>query len=166
MRTFIVVVGFCVAAAALLSPRGAAAGTSAIPADHSMYVGDWTCAVKLAAMEGMPSSTDTGAMTISMSPGQTMHSHVTAKDYMSDSYEGYNQSTKTFWISTADTIGDTTFETSTDHMVYTGTTWDHGRSNEARDTRSVLSGGRLRDITSLKMNGKWVQIADATCTKH
>jgi hypothetical protein len=172
MARFFSISAVCVAAAVVVCAVKPSAGDTGsgsmttIPANHQMFVGSWNCTVKLGAMAGMPATTDTGVMTISMSPGMTMQSHVTAKDYMSDSFEGYNANTKTWWITLADIDGTTTYETSKDHKVYTGTAWQNGRASSVRDTRTFVNGGQLHDITEIKTNGTWVKLADGICAKQ
>ena len=116
-------------------------------------------------MQGEPASTDHGVLTISMSPGMTIHSHVAAKDFMSDTYQGYNAKTNTHWLSTSDVFGDATLETSTDGSVYTGTTWQGAMVTPTRDTYSKISETKIRDFTEIKQNDKWAQLADTICTK-
>jgi hypothetical protein len=171
MRKLLASVLFCFAVAALATLRSVSAddsmsnSTAAMPKSHQYLIGEWNCTVNLAAMEGQPATTDHGAMTISTSPSMTLHSHVAAKDYMSDSYQGYDAKTKTHWLNTTDTMGLVTMETSKDGMVFAGTTWEGGHGIPTRDTQTKISDTKIRDVTELQQNGKWTQIADTVCTK-
>lgn len=172
MRRLLTVLLLCAAAAALTVPRSASADNSmsssstlSMPPSHMYLIGTWNCSVKLAAMQGQPAMTDTGVMTIAVSPSMTLHSHVAAKDYMSDTYQGYTAKTKTHWLNTSDTVGEVTVETSKDGIVFTGTTLQGATSTPTRDTQTKISDTKLRDITEIKGDGKWTQIADAVCTK-
>lgn len=157
-----VVTGFVRAASADQSMMSSSTG---IPKDHAFLLGTWNCSVKLPAMMGHPASVDHGVMTISVSPMMSLHSHVAAKDYMSDSYEGYDMKTKTHWLTTADTTGQVSSETSTDGKTFNGTTWSGGSASSIRDVQTKISDTQIRDVTSLKVNGAWSTLADATCTK-
>jgi hypothetical protein len=166
------IVSLCAAAIVMASIGSASADNSmssgsmaGLPKDHQYLIGTWTCAVQLAAMQGQPASTDHGAMSIGMAPNMSLNFHIVAKDYRSDEYEGYDSKTKTHWATTADSQGDATLETSTDGVVFTGTTWQAGTSTPARDTQTKISDTKIRDVTELKMNGKWTKVADAVCTK-
>jgi hypothetical protein len=171
MRRLPTIVLFCIALAAVATLQSVSADSSSmssgssIPKNHQYLLGNWTCTVNLAAMEGQPAMTDHAAMTISMAPSMTLHSHVAAKDYMSDTYEGYDMKTKTHWLNTADTVGDVTVETSMDGTVFTGTTWAGGTATPTRDTQTKVSDAKIRDITETKEKGKWTTLADAVCTK-
>ena len=171
MRRLSTIVLICVAATVVATMRSVSADNSMMssgtmmPKDHMYLIGSWTCSVALAAMMGEPAMTDHGTMTISASPGMTLHTHVTAKDYMSDSYEGYDMKTKTHWLSTTDIQGNTVLEMSTDGTVFTGTTWRAATATPTRDTQTKLSDTKIRDVTEIKENGKWTKIADAVCTK-
>jgi len=136
-----------------------------LPKNHQYLIGTWTCDVQLAAMGGQGPTTDHGTMSIALSPNMTLHSHVVAKDYMSDSYQGYDGKTKTHWIASSDTQCNSTLETSTNGLVFTGTTWQAGSATPTRDTQSKVSDTKIRDVTELKMNGKWSKIADVVCNK-
>ena len=172
MRRLLTFMGLGVFISTLVVARSVSAddsmmsGSAAIPKDHAFMLGTWNCAVQLSAMGGQPATTDHGVMTISVSPMMSLHSHVAAKDYMSDSYEGYTMKTKTHWLTTADTTGQVSSETSTDGKTFTGTTWQGGGATAIRDVQTKLSDTKIRDITSLKMNGTWSTLADATCTKQ
>jgi hypothetical protein len=171
MRRLLTAVLFCAASAVLVTARSVSAddsmssGSASLPKNHQYLIGTWNCTVKLAAMEGQPAMTDHGVLTFSISPNMTLHSHVAAKDYMSDSYQGYDSKTKTHWLDSADAFGNVTLETSKDGMVFTGTSWQGGTSTPVRDTQSKISDTKIRDVTDEKENGKWMQLADAVCTK-
>ena len=171
MRRLLTYVLLCVAIGVVGLVRSASAddsmmsGSMGIPKDHAYLLGNWNCTVNLPAMMGHGAEVDHGAMTISVSPMMTLRSHVDAKDYMSDSYEGYDMKTKTHWLTTSDTTGQVTSETSVDGKTFTGTTWGDGAATPIRDVQTKLSDTKIRDITTLKMNGSWSMLADATCIK-
>lgn len=170
MRKLMIFVLFCVAMALAVTLRPVAAGDSSsemssMPPSHNYMLGTWDCTVKLAAMAGNPATTDHGKLTVSVAPAMTLRSHVQAKDYMSDGYEGYDSKTKTHWITNADTTGIVSLETSKDGKVFIGTSWEVGTATPTRDTRSMISQTKIRDITELEENGKWSQIANTICTK-
>jgi len=173
MRRFSLAVALvCVAAAAIAAARSASADSSmgsasmsGLPKNHQYLIGDWSCDAHIAAMQGQPAMTTHGTMTIALGPTMTIHSHVAAKDYASDSYQGYNAKTKTHWLNSTDSQGASTVETSMDGMVFTGTTWQGGTSTPTRDTQTKISDTKIHDLTELKMNGKWTTLADVTCTK-
>ena len=139
--------------------------SGSIPTSHQFLLGTWNCTVNLAAMQGQPATTDHGAMTISTAPYMTLHSHVSAKDYNSATYQGYDTKTKTHWLNTVDTIGEVTIETSTDGTVFTGTTWQGGTATPTRDTQTKISDTKIRDVTEIKPKDTWTKLADAVCTK-
>ena len=172
MRKLPTVLLFCLCLAAVATMRAVSAdnsmsgsGPTMMPKSHQYLIGTWDCTVKLAAMEGQPAMTDHGTLTIAMAPTMTLHSHVVAKDYMSDTYQGYNVKTKTHWLSTADTTGAVAYETSKDGMAFTGTTWDDGKIVPTKDTQTKMSDTKIRDITQIEQNGTWTQLADAVCIK-
>lgn len=173
MRRLPAVVSFCIvlSAVAALTTQSVSAdnsmmsGPSTMPKDHQYLIGTWNCTVKLAAMMGQPAQTVTSGMTIEMAPGMTVHSHVSSKGYFSDTYQGYDMKTKTHWLTTADVLGNAALETSKDGMIFNGTTWGMSGTTPTRDTYSKLSNTKIEDVTTLKLSGKWTQIADATCTK-
>ena len=122
------IVFVCVLAAAAASIKMVSADDSmtsgpSMPNDHDYLLGNRNCTVSLAAMEGHAAMTDHAAMSITAAPDMTLRSHVAAKDYMSDSYEGYDVKTKTHWLTTADTVGDVISENSKDGKVFVGTSW-------------------------------------------
>jgi len=172
MRRSSTIICVCIAAFSIATFRSASAddsmssgSTMGLPKDHQYLIGTWTCDVQLAAMGGQGPTTDHGTMTIALSPSMTLHSHVVAKDYMSDSYQGYVTKTKTHWIASSDTQGNTTLETSMNGSVFTGTTWQAGAATPTRDTQSKISDTKIHDVTEFKMNGKWSKLADVVCTK-
>ena len=169
-QVFVVICAGAIAAGALCGGAASADATSnsmgSIPADHMKFLGTYHCDVTLAAFAGAPATTDTGTLTISMAPGNAFREHVDAKDYMSDSYEGYQAKAKTWWITMNDAYGSTSYETSSDHRVYTGTGWTNGQPITLRDTRTVVHGTTLRDTTEIKQNGKWTPFATSVCTKQ
>lgn len=140
-------------------------GGASIPKDHQYMLGTWQCTVHLPAMQGHPASVDHGTMTVSVSPMMTLHAQVVAKDYMSDSYEGYDMKTKTHWETTGDTTGQVASESSKDGKVFTGTTWSSGTATPIRDVETKVSDTQWHDVTSLQMNGTWAVLADSMCTK-
>lgn len=173
MRKLLTSVFFCIAIVALATVRSVSAGDStssgsmgAMPKSHQYLIGEWTCSVDLAAMEGQPAMTMSGKMTIEPSAAMTLHSRVTGKGYMSDTYEGYDPKIKIHWLNTADTTGAVTAETSKDGIVFTGMTWEGGQGIPTRDTQTKISDTKIRDLTELKKNGTWSKLADAVCTKQ
>jgi hypothetical protein len=173
MRRLLTVVAFCVvlAAVAALTTQSVSAdnsmmsGSTMMPKDHQYLIGTWACSVKLGAMMGQPAQTVTSGMSIEMSPGMTVHSHVSSKGYYSDTYQGYDMKTKTHWLTTADVLGNAALETSKDGMVFNGTSWGISGTASIRDNYSKVSNTKIEDKTTLKLGGKWTQVADATCTK-
>ncbi len=160
MRRLVTVVLFCVCGALATSSGVLSASAdnttsmgsmTAMPKSHQYLLGVWQCTVHLAAMGGEPATTDHGTLTISMAPGNTIHWHVGASDYMSSSYEGYDVRSKTHWLNTVDTTGVVTAETSKDGMVYTGTSLEGGKSTPTRDTQTKISDTEIRDITEIQV---------------
>lgn len=171
LRTSTIVL-LCAAFAGIASIGSAAADDSmssgsmaALPKNHQYLIGTWSCDAHLAAMEGQPAMTDHGTMTIAVAPSLTLHFQVVAKDYMSDSYQGYNAKTKTHWWATTNIQGNATLETSTDGVVFTGTNWQGATATPVRDTQSKISDTKIRDVSEIKLHGKWLKSADVTCTK-
>lgn len=170
MRKSLAVVLSCVVAAA----SGAAArgdnsmspsSMTMMPKNHMYLLGTWQCRVKLAAMDGGPEQTVSSTLTIDVSPSMTLHSHVSSKQYGSDTYQGYDPKTKTHWMALADTLSNAGYETSKDGVVFVGNEWGNSGTIPVRDTQTKISDTKIRDVTEFKIKGKWTQLADITCTK-
>lgn len=170
MRRPLTFIFICLAVVALGTVKSASADDSmmsgtAMPKNHAFLLGSWSCTVNLPAMMGAKASTGRSTLTISASPNMTVHSHVSSPEYVSDSYQGYDMKTKTHWLITADTTGEVASETSKDGVTFMGMSWMNGTSTPVRDVETKISDTKIRDVTSLKMGGKWTMLADATCTK-
>jgi hypothetical protein len=128
-------------------------------------IGSWNCSVKVAAMQGQPAITDSGVVTYSVVPGNAIHSHVTASDYASDNYSGYDEKSTSFWMSTIDAFGDVGSETSTDGKVFSGSSTSAGTTSQIRDTFSHPTSTTIRDVQEVQSNGSWTTATDASCTR-
>ena len=170
--SFVGVLSVLLAAIVLAAPSASASAGNSMSSssgsmgDHMAYlIGSWKCGVSLAAMMGNPATTDHGTLTFSMTPHQTIHSHVAAADYAQDAYYGYDAKTKTHWMSSADTGGVIVTETSKDGVTFTGSSMAGGMTTPTRDTFTHPSATTIRDLTEIEQSGKWGKLADATCTK-
>jgi hypothetical protein len=134
-------------------------------APMQFLVGSWDCGVKIAAMNGQPASTDHGTLTYSVVPGNALHSHVTANDYADDSYTGYVDKSKMFWMNTIDAYENLTGETSTDGKIFSGSTTGSDGKKEIRDTLSRPTSKTIRDLQEYQIDGAWHMATDAVCTR-
>jgi hypothetical protein len=128
-------------------------------------VGSWNCDVKIAAMPGQPAASDHGIVTYSVSPGNALHSHVTAKDYAADYYSGYGDKSKTFWMNTIDGYGNLSGETSKDGKVFTGSSMAGNNKTQIRDTFTRPTPSTTRDLQEFQTGGAWHTASDSTCTR-
>jgi hypothetical protein len=128
-------------------------------------VGSWSCAVKLAAMQGQPARTDHGTVTYDVVPGNALHSHVTANDYASDNFSGYVDEAKIYWTNTIDAYGTVSSETSTDGKIFSGTSTGGGTTSQIRDTLTHPTSDTIRDVQEVQTKGAWQTATDASCTR-
>lgn len=171
MRTFFRCAGLAGAIGAL-SVVPAAGDTPAPSAPDSVLtgkmasmqylVGSWDCDVKVAASASGPAGIDHGVITYSVVPGNSLHSHVTAADYAADTYSGYSDKSKSFWLSYIDAYFNESGETSKDGKVFTGEGLNTGR---IRDTFSRPTPTTTRDLQESQTNGAWHTLSDSTCTR-
>ena len=156
------------AVGALQASSAIAAETGSMPASHMMFLGTWRCAVKFPAMDGQKAFSAVGMMTISQSGYGTIHSHVqgVGHGYASDSYEGYNKKTKTWWIAASDNTGGSSYESSSDHKAYTGTGLSPDGQVGIRDTRTMQGMHTMHLVGEEKLHGKWAPASDGVCTKQ
>ena len=173
MRTFIGCAGLALAIAALsiVPAAGDTAGASASGLSSQMasmqyLVGSWNCDVKVAASAQGPAGTDHGVVTYSVVPGNALHLHVTAADYAADTYYGYVEKTKTYWMSTIDAYGNASTESSTDGKTYTGSSTGGGTTTKIRDTFTHPAAGTIRDVQEFQTSGAWHSATDSTCTRN
>lgn len=165
MRKSLVALTVAAAAASFAT----ASGTTAYAhngAPDPWLIGTWNCNVTIPASPGYPARTHHGLMVITDAPDVTMHFHVGAAGYNSDSYGGYDKKAKTYWNAASDSTGVATFETSRDGTVYMGTSSQVGNKTITRDTFTADAGHtRIRDITELLQGGAWKKVSDVVCTK-
>ena len=166
MRKSLVALTVAAAAASFAT----ASGTTAYAhngAPDPWLIGTWNCSVTIPASPGYPARTDHAPMTITEALDTTMHFHVGAADYISDSYDGYDKKTKTYWNVASDSTGISTFETSKDGSVFEGTSSQVGDKTTTRDTFTAdASHTRIRDVSELLLHGTWTKVSDVVCTKH
>jgi|SRR5579863_666874 len=163
---FVVAVGTAMLATATMTTSVADSPPvqSAMP-NQAFMLGTWDCTVRLAAMGGHPASTGHSTLTITPGPNGTQRTHVSSQGYAADNYEGYDAKSGTHWLNGADSLGAASFETSTDGIVFTGTTWENGAAMTTRDTRTRLGMAKIRDVSEVRANGKWSHLLDAVCYK-
>jgi hypothetical protein len=135
-------------------------------ASMQYLVGSWNCDVTVAASASGPAGTDHGVVTYSVVPGNALHLHVTANDYAADSYSGYVEKTKTYWMSTVDAYGNASTETSADGKVFAGSSTGGGTTTQIRDTFSRPATGTIRDLQEFQTNGAWHSATDSTCSRN
>ena len=153
--------------AAVGAPAPAAPSALAGTMSSMQYlVGSWNCDVKVAASAAGPAGTDHGVVTYSVVPGNALHLHVTADDYAADSYSGYDEKTKTYWMSTIDAYGNASTETSADGKVFAGSSTGGGATTQIRDTFTRPASGTIRDLQEIQANGAWQTATDSTCTRR
>ena len=129
-------------------------------------VGTWSCTATLLATPRYPARTDHGHLIVTQAPDMTMRFHFGAADYNSDSYQGYDKKTKTYWNISSDSTGVATFETSKDGTVFEGTSYQVGATTTTRDSfTGDASHTRIRDVSELMLGGTWTKVADVVCTK-
>ena len=161
--------------AAALTLTSAAAGDSpAIPPDAVLtgqmatwqyLVGSWHCDVKIGAMQGEKATTAEGVIAYAVVLGNALHSHVTAKDYAADSYVGYVDAAKSFWMNTIDAFGNLGSETSVDGKLFTGSSQGGAGKIEIRDTLTRPAPATIRDVQEFKIGAAWQMASDSTCTR-
>lgn len=134
-------------------------------ASMQYLVGSWSCDVKVAASAAGPAGTDHGVVTYSVVPGNALHLHVTAADYAADSYSGYVEKSKTYWMSTVDAYGNASAETSADGKVFAGSSTGGGATMQIRDTFTRPASTTIRDLQEVQTKGAWQSATDSTCTR-
>lgn len=169
MRKFSVAAAFSCAVAAvaffapaMVVPANPAGALTGKMATMQFLVGSWNCNVKIVASPGQPSTTKHGIVAFSVSPGNTLHSHMTAEEYAADTYSGYTDKLKFFWLTQIDVYFDESGETSKDGKVFVGEGLSTGR---IRDTFSRPTPTTTRDLQESKTNGSWHMISDSLCTR-
>lgn len=174
MRKFSVYAAFSCAVAAFVlfamvtgavAPANAAGALTGKMTTMQFLVGSWNCNVKIGASPGQPATTDHGIVAFSVTPGNTLHNHVTASDYAADTYTGYTEKTKTFWMNTVDAYTNLSGETSTDGKIFTGTTMGGAGKSPLRDTLTHPTATTIRDYQEYQAKGVWHMASESLCTR-
>ncbi|HKW44096.1 MAG TPA: hypothetical protein VJN22_00480 [Candidatus Eremiobacteraceae bacterium] len=161
-------------ALALTSLLPATAGSSAPASDTALagkmaamqyLLGSWNCKVQISAMMGQPAATAEGVLTYSAVPGNALHAHVTAKEYASDSYSGFDDKKQTFWLNTVDGYANVSSESSSDGKVFSGPSTGSQGKMQIRDTFSRPASNTIRDLQEYQSKGVWQTASDSTCTR-
>lgn len=168
IRGWFAMVGVGAALASVTSTASSADSTSSASAampNRAFMLGTWDCTVRLAGMGGRSAITVRSTLTITSGPNGTQHTHISSQAYAGDNYEGFDTKNGVHWVNGADSVGAASFETSSDGIVFTGTTWENGAAMTTRDTRTRIGATKIRDISEVKANGKWSHLLDAVCYK-
>ncbi|HEY5095481.1 MAG TPA: hypothetical protein VII69_10220 [Candidatus Eremiobacteraceae bacterium] len=134
-------------------------------ATMQFLVGSWNCNVKIGASPGQPATTAHGIVAFSVAPGNTLHNHVTADEYGADTYTGFVEKSKTFWMNTVDVYSNLSGETSSDGKIFTGTTMGSTGKSPLRDTLTHPSATTIRDYQEYQAKGVWTMASDSVCTR-
>jgi hypothetical protein len=174
MRKFSVYAAFSCAVAAFvyftmvtgtMAPANAATSLTGKMVTMQFLVGSWNCNVKIGASPGQPATTAHGIVAFSVAPGNTLHNHVTADEYGADTYTGFVEKSKSFWMNTVDVYGNLSDETSTDGKIFTGTTMGSTGKAPLRDTLTHPTTTTIRDYQEYQAKGAWHMGSDSVCTR-
>ena len=132
-------------------------------------IGSWTCQTKLPAMGKEPARTEKGTISFEIEPGNTVGYDVSGSKFSAAGYLGYQQATKLWWSSSADTLGEVTFESGASGYgnvnVMTGMTFYAGKHTSSRDTITKTSETKYEDLYEVEESGKWTLGSDSVCAK-
>jgi len=134
-------------------------------APYSSLIGTtWNCKTTMTGMPaGMP-STANGTVTFDAVDPGTMHVHVAAARFASDSYFGYAATPGIFWSTSADSMGGTSSERSSDGKSYAGAGMMGGAAAQVTDTYNMMSATHTTVHSTMMVSGHQ-QTSDSDCTK-
>jgi hypothetical protein len=155
--------------AALVSPNSSLAAGGALSdkmgAFNYFISGSWKCSTKVPAVARRPARTQQGTNVFDATPGNTLHSRVSAAGYSRDRYYGYNSHTKLYWTASVDNQGTYGYATSTDGVTYTGSS-SFGGMNVNVKIRNTLVKTNPNQYTSEEvLLGGPKMVVDTVCTR-
>jgi hypothetical protein len=129
-----------------------------------LFGAPWTCMVSAPAMNGQPAQTMRSTVTFDAVPGNVMHVRFTSANLTGDQYFGYSTKQNMYWSSSANSMGESVTQVSTDGKTYMGTAPMGSTSVVVRDTYSKSADNRMSFHDVATVNGK-DEVTDGNCTR-
>jgi hypothetical protein len=124
----------------------------------------WTCNVSVPAMMGQPAHTEKSTVTFDAAPNNAMHVHIVTQSFTGDQYFGYSTRQNVYWSTSANSMGQSLTQTSSDGKNYTGSAAMGPTSVMVHDTYSKIADNHMTFQDTAAVNGQ-NYVTNGDCTR-